>query len=183
MFSTQILHHTIADACNQFCFEFYLLWSILYCCNLFCYVWCPLDAYLFMYSQMNNQSKKVLHAFQVWKETDDGYFMLAGVLCLDVEDIAMGRSFPRLMKCHFAKGSQQWKWKGLVRALHMYFILSLTNFTNNRPNLNIWINFTPICANHFNDQAMVYRPDKSLTNMPQISGRTNNFTDISLVHV
>ena len=53
--------------------------------------------------------------FQIWKETEEGYFMLAGVLCLDIEDVPMGRSYPRIMKCHYAKGSQQWKWKGLVR--------------------------------------------------------------------
>ncbi|KAI0239338.1 Polypeptide N-acetylgalactosaminyltransferase 11 [Lamellibrachia satsuma] len=50
---------------------------------------------------------------QIWKETDEGYFMLAGVLCLDIEDVSLGQSFPRLMKCHYAKGSQQWRWKGL----------------------------------------------------------------------
>ena len=102
--------------------------------------------------------------------------MLAGVLCLDVEDIAMGRSFPRLMKCHYAKGSQQWKWKGVVRTLSLLF----TNHANNSSNLNVWINFTPIRANYFNVKAW-FTGQTSLTTIHQISGLINAqimFTDI-----
>ena len=58
MFSTLILDHTFADACNLFCYYFYLLWLILYCRILFCHVLRPWDAYLFMYSRINNQSIK-----------------------------------------------------------------------------------------------------------------------------
>jgi polypeptide N-acetylgalactosaminyltransferase len=47
---------------------------------------------------------------QVWYELEKSVLQLAGVLCLDFEDVPLGTSFARLMKCHYSGSGQEWKW-------------------------------------------------------------------------
>ncbi len=52
---------------------------------------------------------------QTWHEMENFSLQLGGALCLDFEDANVGKSFPRLMKCHYMGGSQEWKWTSKVR--------------------------------------------------------------------
>lgn len=52
---------------------------------------------------------------QMWYELEHSYLQLAGLLCLDFEDVREGRSYPKLKKCHFSGGSQEWKWTSVSR--------------------------------------------------------------------
>ncbi|XP_013416189.1 polypeptide N-acetylgalactosaminyltransferase 11 isoform X2 [Lingula anatina] len=51
-------------------------------------------------------------ATQIWTESQTGEFLLSGLLCLDSEGDVRGKVYPRLMKCHFEQGTQQWLWAG-----------------------------------------------------------------------
>ena len=41
-------------------------------------------------------------------------FILAGLLCMDTENSPAGQNYPRIMKCHESKGTQEWKIIGVV---------------------------------------------------------------------
>ncbi len=49
-------------------------------------------------------------ALQMWGETTENELILASQLCLDGDAAPGGKMYPRIMKCHGAHGSQQWKW-------------------------------------------------------------------------
>ena len=55
-------------------------------------------------------------SLQLWYETGESSLQLAGLLCLDVDDLNNDGSlaYPRMMKCHYSGGSQEWRFMGAV---------------------------------------------------------------------
>ncbi|XP_029641695.1 polypeptide N-acetylgalactosaminyltransferase 11 isoform X1 [Octopus sinensis] len=47
---------------------------------------------------------------QQWYQTFDNELKLANKLCLEINDVGFKKSFPRLMKCHNSRGTQEWMW-------------------------------------------------------------------------
>ncbi|XP_014773240.1 polypeptide N-acetylgalactosaminyltransferase 11 isoform X3 [Octopus bimaculoides] len=47
---------------------------------------------------------------QQWYQTFDNELRLANKLCLEINDVGFKKSFPRLMKCHNSRGTQEWIW-------------------------------------------------------------------------
>ncbi|GAB1601103.1 polypeptide N-acetylgalactosaminyltransferase 11-like isoform X1 [Argonauta hians] len=47
---------------------------------------------------------------QQWFQTFNNELKLSNLLCLEINDVGFKKSFPRLMKCHYSKGTQEWTW-------------------------------------------------------------------------